>query len=838
MGFHNGADDSAIGLEEDPIMRAGSIEFRASVWIIPAIFLIFCGCSKDATAPVDTTPPTAVNDLVAIDPSWNSVTLTWTAPGDDGRTGTAAHYDVRYSLSPLTDAVWPSAGQAEGEPSPRPAGSRDTFVVTGLAPTTPYYFALKTADAEGNWSAKSIIASAPTTAATDTVPPAAVADLVTRTATANTVTLTWTTPGDDGAAGTAAYYDIRYSRDLITDANWTSASQAGGEPSPKPTGSIDTFVVRSLAPGTRHYFALRTADERPNWSALSNVVSMITEISDDVTPPAAVADLMAVDSTGTSITLAWTAPGNDDNAGQASLYDIRYATSPVTSANWNFATQATGEPEPKPAGSAETFVAQGLSLNTRYYFALKTADERPNWSALSNVARCGTGDFIPPAAIADLAVLEKTTVSITLAWTAPGDDGNEGTAAQYDIRYLDSPISDANWAAAQQVSGEPIPGAAGGTETFEIAYLSPNTNYYFSIRAADERPNWSGLSNVVNESTLPCGPCWSAVGRWMGNDSFFKVLTLTNFNDRLIGGGWWDSGQVAAWDGISWSPVGISQPSYISSLAVFAGNLIKGGWSSIIKAWDGASWSTLGSGIYERFDPLGEAMALTEYEGKLIVGGHFTTAGSTSALNVAAWDGNSWSDFGGVRAPYGDYPYTDVGYVYAMTVYDGKLIIGGLFWEAGSIAANKIAAWDGSTWSTLGSGMNGQVRGLAVYDGQLIAGGSFTTAGGVPAAGIAAWNGTSWSALGSGLAAGSDSGSANALSVYNGRLIAAGSFDAAGGASAGNIAAWNGSSWLPLGSGTNDTVSSLFIYNGALVAGGGFTSAGGVAVRGVAAWRE
>jgi chitodextrinase len=53
---------------------------------------------------------------------------------------------------------------------------------------------------------------------------------------------------------------------------------------------------------------------------------------------------------------------------------------------WAFAMQASGEPPPKAAGTAESFVVTGLAPGTRYYFAVKTADEKPNWSALSNVA--------------------------------------------------------------------------------------------------------------------------------------------------------------------------------------------------------------------------------------------------------------------------------------------------------------------------------------------------------------------------------------------------------------------------------------------------------------------
>jgi hypothetical protein len=167
--FQTGFDERSFALtvrvEKDPSMPARSIGIHPGVPIILAVFLLLYACSKDPAAPADTTPPATVTDLIAINPTSSSIMLTWTAPGDDGRAGTASRYDIRYSQFPLTTEIWPSANQASGEPSPRPAGSADTFVVTGLAPSTLYYFSLKTADEAGNWSGKSIIASAPTTAA-------------------------------------------------------------------------------------------------------------------------------------------------------------------------------------------------------------------------------------------------------------------------------------------------------------------------------------------------------------------------------------------------------------------------------------------------------------------------------------------------------------------------------------------------------------------------------------------------------------------------------------------------------------------------------------------------
>ncbi len=91
-------------------------------------------------------------------------------------------------------------------------------------------------------------------------------------------------------------------------------------------------------------------------------------------------------------------------------------------------------------------------------------------------------DVTPPAAVSNLATSSPTSSSITLSWTAPGDDGNTGTATSYDIRYSTSAINDSNWASATQVSGEPTPLVAGTNQNMVITGLSPSTTYYFAIK--------------------------------------------------------------------------------------------------------------------------------------------------------------------------------------------------------------------------------------------------------------------------------------------------------------------------------------------------------------------
>lgn len=103
---------------------------------------------------------------------------------------------------------------------------------------------------------------------------------------------------------------------------------------------------------------------------------------------------------------------------------------------------------------------------------------------------------ITPAKVTDLAVISRSHTSLTLTWTAPGDDGLLGTASQYDIRYSNSAIdTEASWQAATVVSNPPAPQAPGSTETFTVIGLSSGTRYYFALKTADEVPNWSDLSN-------------------------------------------------------------------------------------------------------------------------------------------------------------------------------------------------------------------------------------------------------------------------------------------------------------------------------------------------------
>ena len=201
----------------------------------------------------------------------------------------------------------------------------------------------------------------------------------------------------------------------------------------------------------------------------------------------------------------------------------------------------------------------------------------------------------------------------------------------------------------------------------------------------------------------------------------------------------------------------------------------------------------------------GTVFALAIYNGDLVAGGNFTQAGGVAANYIARWNGSSWAPLGsGLTASVG-----------ALANYNGELVAAGGFSSVNGSPFNRIARWNGIQWSALGTGVDGDIRGMAVFQGELVVGGLFQSAGGQSAVNIARWNGAIWAELGSGT-----DDWVQTLAVFNNELIAGGNFANAGGIAAAHIARWNGSDWSAVGSGVDFNVFGLKEYNGALVAGG------------------
>ena len=114
----------------------------------------------------------------------------------------------------------------------------------------------------------------------------------------------------------------------------------------------------------------------------------ITAPALDISSPAAVVDLSVVVQSADSLTLAWTAPGDNQQAGsRVLLYDIRMSYSPILSeTDFDSAIRIPNPPMPQANPNSETFTVNGLPTGPAIYFALKSIDAYGNVSQLSNMA--------------------------------------------------------------------------------------------------------------------------------------------------------------------------------------------------------------------------------------------------------------------------------------------------------------------------------------------------------------------------------------------------------------------------------------------------------------------
>lgn len=272
--------------------------------------------------------------------------------------------------------------------------------------------------------------------------------------------------------------------------------------------------------------------------------------------------------------------------------------------------------------------------------------------------------------------------------------------------------------------------------------------------------------------------------------------------------------RIARWDGTRWTSVGELGAGLaggrVNTMAVFDSGsgpvlCVGGAFTSVndqpiryLAQWNGVNWSEVGGGVtgeVTSLDVLSLGGGLS-----LFVRGDFDYAGGSLARGIARWSGVAWDSLGGGLPGYYWYGET----VNALAVFDdgsgSEVYAAGNFTQIGSISANRIAKWDGDSWSSLGNvGLNNTARALRVFDdgfgAALYVAGDFTEAGGLAARRIARWERTGWSVLDIGINSGTDynaSATINALAVLDGALYVGGAFETAGTLESRNFAHWDG----------------------------------------------
>jgi len=262
-------------------------------------------------------------------------------------------------------------------------------------------------------------------------------------------------------------------------------------------------------------------------------------------------------------------------------------------------------------------------------------------------------------------------------------------------------------------------------------------------------------------------------------DIFGSVLSIVSFGGiPCFGGSFKKIGEtrishVACWDGLSPKPVGYGVDGSVVVMASFANMLIVGGTFSNayqsegggfvqtgnLAAWNGSYWSVLGG---EKFD--GAVSSLTVNGSSIFVGGRFRKVGLLQVDGLAVFDGQQWSAVGGgVKG----------GSVHSIAVNSEFLFIGGSFRRAGNLSVSGLARWDSKEWRALGH-LNGDVQGVAVLGPDLFVAGEFTEVDGMHVDYIARYSSGAWQKL----AGGGVNGHVSSLAVANNCVYFSGGFTA------------------------------------------------------------
>jgi len=333
------------------------------------------------------------------------------------------------------------------------------------------------------------------------------------------------------------------------------------------------------------------------------------------------------------------------------------------------------------------------------------------------------------------------------------------------------------------------------------------------------------------------GGSWSALGAGLA----FPVGALTLHDDgggpRLYAGasnGVGATSCVQVRTGASWSYVNLLSMTQVYDLVSWdwgAGPRLLLGGSGGFRVWDGSLWLAPGS-----ITAKCTAVSLADLGSgtRAWLQGEFTTAGGVPCNRAAAFDGTGFQALGTGLVTFSSLPEAELTLVQEPA--GPRLYASAGFFMAGGRGADHLAAWDGNAWSVLGRGFNNEVRALLAANlgvgARLHAAGSFGVAGDASAvvAGSATWNGSTWSALGA-----PTETYALGFSSTGGtpRLYAAGRYAA-------GVYQWNGGAWSVPGGGIGGEGMALLEHDDGsglrLFVGGNFPLGGPAPGNRIAAW--
>ncbi|MEM4368648.1 MAG: carbohydrate binding domain-containing protein, partial [Candidatus Anstonellales archaeon] len=226
----------------------------------------------------DAVPPAAISNLTAL-PGTNDgeIILRWTAPGDDGMTGTASSYIVKYATYQITN--FNTQGTTYYQTwTPQPAGSLEQKTLAGFVPGTTYYFAIVAVDDSnnrGSWSTAGV--NTRNYAPAQNLPPPAPTN-ITFYASDRKISLSWTAPNVPDINHYKIYYDTDNPNPPYTGTGATAGN------SPINVGNVTSYILSGLVNFVTYYITITCVDNTNLESTYSTVIST-TPFPRPNTPP-------------------------------------------------------------------------------------------------------------------------------------------------------------------------------------------------------------------------------------------------------------------------------------------------------------------------------------------------------------------------------------------------------------------------------------------------------------------------------------------------------------------------------------------------------------------------